>query len=196
MERDYELWLINMTIWEEKQQLRAKLKSLLNKSSSLDLNTFSSKINSELLKLIKTNNWRRIGLFAPIHEEPNIWQIFENSTNETQSLQCFFPRIVSQNRIEFVEVHSRAELLIGKYSILEPSAESLKVDPSTLDVIFIPGLAFDQHGNRLGRGKGYYDKLLKTLSKKVTRVGVCFPFQVMEQVPHDENDQAVNRVVY
>ena len=62
-----------------------------------------------------------------------------------------------------------------------------------IDLIIVPGVAFDRNGNRLGRGKGYYDKILK--QTKAYKVGVCFDFQLIELVPTEEHDIKMDRVV-
>lgn len=62
-----------------------------------------------------------------------------------------------------------------------------------IDLILVPGVAFDAAGNRLGRGKGYYDKILK--QTKAYKLGVCFDFQFLEQVPTEEHDVKMDRIV-
>ena len=70
------------------------------------------------------------------------------------------------------------------FGILEPVGE-LYTDYDAIDLIVVPGVAFDRHGNRLGRGRGYYDKILKE-TRVARKVGICFGFQFVEEVPVDE----------
>ena len=63
-----------------------------------------------------------------------------------------------------------------------------------IDLAVIPGVAFDRHGVRLGRGKGYYDRLLP-LMLNAYRIGICFPFQLLEQLPSEPHDVLMNEVV-
>jgi 5-formyltetrahydrofolate cyclo-ligase len=78
------------------------------------------------------------------------------------------------------------------FGILEPSrgdlAESLEID-----LVIVPGLAFDTAGKRLGRGKGYYDKLLK--NESMLKIGVCFDFQLVDEVPTEPFDIAMDMVI-
>lgn len=79
------------------------------------------------------------------------------------------------------------------FGIGEPVG-GLFTDLDKIDVILVPGVAFDQLGNRLGRGKGYYDKILK--NTRGYKIGICFSFQVMDEVPVDDYDVKMDRVIY
>lgn len=79
-------------------------------------------------------------------------------------------------------------LRTGAYGIREPQGNTL-TDFSAIDLAVIPGMAFDRTGNRLGRGKGYYDRLLPHLRRNGTYIiGVCFDFQIVETVPCEPHD--------
>ncbi|WP_421920539.1 5-formyltetrahydrofolate cyclo-ligase [Marinifilum sp.] len=79
------------------------------------------------------------------------------------------------------------------YGIPEPEGPVFMAEDE-IDLILIPGVAFDRENNRMGRGKAYYDGLLKSLS--AFKVGICFDFQVMNRVPIDEHDIKMNHVIY
>ena len=78
------------------------------------------------------------------------------------------------------------------YAIPEPVGE-LFTDWGKIDLILVPGVAFDKSGNRLGRGKGYYDKVLKQTG--AYKLGVCFDFHLVERVPVEPHDVKMDRVV-
>jgi len=83
------------------------------------------------------------------------------------------------------------ELSIGSYGILEPRIEKIrKTDIKDIDLIIVPGVAFDRSGNRLGHGKGYYDRLMK--KTKATKVGLCFEFQLLDEIPTESHDKSVD----
>ena len=85
-------------------------------------------------------------------------------------------------------------LTLGSYGILEPSGE-LFTDFDRITLAVIPGMAFDHQGNRLGRGKGYYDRLLPRLTHAY-KLGLCFPFQLLsEEIPHELHDQQMDAVI-
>ena len=90
---------------------------------------------------------------------------------------------------------SHAHLKRGPYGVKEP-AEERCVPLSMLQLIIVPGVAFDKKGNRLGRGKGYYDRLLQKLPKTTQSIGLAFDFQILSSVPSHAHDVAVGRVIF
>ncbi|MDD2703328.1 MAG: 5-formyltetrahydrofolate cyclo-ligase [Candidatus Omnitrophica bacterium] len=87
-----------------------------------------------------------------------------------------------------------AKLQRGPYGILEP-VDKESVRPQDLDLVIVPGVAFDLKGRRLGRGKGYYDRFLKKLPEDIPTVGLGFDFQLLPAVPATTNDINVKRVI-
>lgn len=83
-------------------------------------------------------------------------------------------------------------MIEGAYKILEPSGPEF-VDFDSIDLIVVPGVAFDLSCHRLGRGKGYYDRLLPKLAG--IKIGVCFPFQLLDDVPVDPFDVKMDAVL-
>jgi len=82
---------------------------------------------------------------------------------------------------------------VDPFGIFEPSGTSL-VAPDKIDLVIVPGVAFDRSGNRLGRGKGYYDSLLS--NRNIYKLGVCFEFQVLEKVATTSHDIKMDRIIY
>lgn len=86
-----------------------------------------------------------------------------------------------------------ANLATGAYGIEEPTG-ALFTDYAAIDFIVVPGVAFDRNGNRLGRGKGYYDRLLPRIPSAY-KAGICFPFQIVEEVPAEPFDIRMDEVI-
>lgn len=84
------------------------------------------------------------------------------------------------------------DLAIGSYGIAEPTGKPF-TNYTSIDLAVVPGVAFDAAGHRLGRGKGYYDKLLPHIP--ATKAGICFPFQLVEEVPAEPFDICMNVVI-
>ncbi len=85
------------------------------------------------------------------------------------------------------------DLATGTYGIEEPTGE-LFTDYAVIDFIAVPGVAFDRNGNRLGRGKGYYDRLLPRIPQAY-KVGICFTFQIVEEVPAEPFDIRMDEII-
>jgi 5-formyltetrahydrofolate cyclo-ligase len=78
---------------------------------------------------------------------------------------------------------------------MEPTGELFPVESyHEIDLAVIPGVAFDRLGARLGRGKGYYDRLLSQMPNAY-KIGICFPFQLLERLPSEPHDVLMNEVI-
>jgi 5-formyltetrahydrofolate cyclo-ligase len=84
-------------------------------------------------------------------------------------------------------------LAAGRYGVIEPAAVCNVADLKRLDLILVPGVAFDWHGRRLGRGKGYYDRLLAEVSG--TTCGVAFDQQLVATIPVEPHDVHLNCIL-
>lgn len=107
--------------------------------------------------------------------------------------EVYFPR-VNGSSLDFYRIHDLNQLKPGHFSVLEPECSLIKVDPQQIDLFIIPGLAFDDSGNRLGYGKGYYDRTLINIPEQ-NRVGLSYSFQILNFIPANDNDQKVGAVV-
>ncbi len=95
-----------------------------------------------------------------------------------------------------VQISSFKELKAGQFGLTEPSKESREFNSELLDLILIPGIAFDVYGNRIGFGKGYYDHFLSQIDKKVPFASLAYDFQVLNYViPHDKHDVPMDFII-
>lgn len=101
--------------------------------------------------------------------------------------------VVVGEELELRLFTSNQDLAPGAYGIWEPVGAPFTAFEE-IDFVAVPGVAFDRQGNRLGRGKGYYDRLLPRLPQAY-KAGICFPYQLVETVPHDPHDIAMHCVV-
>jgi 5-formyltetrahydrofolate cyclo-ligase len=101
---------------------------------------------------------------------------------------------VDGRRLCAAEVGSIEDLAPGYRGIREPVART-PVDLAVADVILVPGVAYDEHGRRLGYGGGFYDELLSEVARSVPRIGLCFDLQIVDEVPAGEADEPVDVVI-
>lgn len=108
------------------------------------------------------------------------------------NVRIFVPK-VSGEELEIHQIHDSNDLRIGEYGILEPALDGDPIDPGEADVIVVPGIGFDKSGNRIGSGKGFYDRLLK--KTRGSKIGLAFSEQIVDELPVEEQDVPVNIVV-
>ncbi len=106
------------------------------------------------------------------------------------------PRIVGAHHMEaFAVTDPRRDLIAGRWDIPEPRPGLPLVEPATIDVVIVPGSAFDRAGGRLGYGGGFYDTFLARLRPDARRIGIGFDLQVVEHVPREPHDLCVDVIV-
>jgi 5-formyltetrahydrofolate cyclo-ligase len=108
--------------------------------------------------------------------------------------------IVETNELELFLLEDMSELVEGAYKILEPKAElrtqpNKIVRPEDLDLVMVPGTAFDPKGGRMGQGKGYYDRLLARVRPDAPLVAIAFDCQIFDEIPVSAHDVFMDKVL-
>jgi 5-formyltetrahydrofolate cyclo-ligase len=126
----------------------------------------------------------------------------EVATNEilaaalAEGRKVFCPKLAGHGADGFVQVKRADELGAGRYGILEPrGAEYLTEEDLERLIVFVPGVAFDVSGNRLGRGSGWYDRVLSSLGDRAALAALAFDFQVVVKIPSESWDRKVHWIV-
>ena len=132
-----------------------------------------------------------IALYSPILNEVETQSIFNEAIGLEKAV--YFPR-VNGSSLDFYRIYNLEQLMEGMFGVLEPGENLYKANLEEIDLYILPGLAFDKSGNRLGYGKGYYDRALESIPE-TKKVGICYSFQVIDSVPNTDNDQKVGIVI-
>lgn len=106
-----------------------------------------------------------------------------------------YPRIASPGVLEVHLVDDERDLVPGSFGLWQPREDATPVALTDIDAVILPGLAFDAHGNRLGYGGGYYDRLLPRLRPDCLRIGLAFDQQLVPELPAEDHDATVDVVV-
>ncbi|HEY5296400.1 MAG TPA: 5-formyltetrahydrofolate cyclo-ligase [Verrucomicrobiae bacterium] len=175
-----------MTIQEEKAALRQRMFGQLKKiTPELQMlhsaNACLILENEEIWK-----NARSVLFFAPLPEEPDIWPLAADAlaAKKKVALPKFIPE---RNHYASCEIQNfSSDVEMGKFGIREPKASCAEIPPIEFDLILVPGIAFDLHGNRLGRGQGFYDRLLAEF--RGTKIGIAFDEQISTEVSAEAHD--------
>jgi 5-formyltetrahydrofolate cyclo-ligase len=177
---------------ESKNSLRAAAlaqRSLLSKAESVSR---SRSIEAQVLRFPAYQMHRSVAIYSPIQNEVDTGDIRDHAL--ATGKRVFYPRCTAENGLDLVEIGSVTELAIGRFGILEPTGEKrLSKDQEEL-LVFVPGVAFDLRGNRLGRGTGWYDRLIAKLVR-ATFVGLAYDFQIVDEVPAEKWDQRVHYLI-
>ena len=170
---------------EEKQSLRAEARRFLADLDSDRRRAEGQKILSHLRSWQPWVAAQTVCVFTALPSEPDLL------TPWPDGKKIILPRVVgSKMRLHLVD-HSEM-LVAGSFGILEP-IPSAPFALAKADMILVPGLAFDQSGVRLGRGGGYYDRLLTDFEG--LRVGVCFEESVFERIPSESHDACMDFLI-
>ncbi|WP_457677712.1 5-formyltetrahydrofolate cyclo-ligase [Thermovibrio sp.] len=169
-----------------RRELLKKRLSLSKEESEKRSSAIRKKLEEEIRKLEP----RSLLLFYPIKGEPNLLPLVEKLIEKGKEVS--FPKVVGKEIVPF-KVSSLKELSRGKFGIPEPPPfKERRV--REVDLVIVPGIAFDERGYRIGYGGGFYDRLLEKLPVK-SKIGVCFDFQLLSKIPNQPFDIPVDVVI-
>lgn len=174
----------------DKISLRKKMKSLLQEKKD-DFPNSSEKICQNIIssEIYKKSNI--ILAYMALNDEVNLSTVIKNAIQNKKSV--YIPKVISQtSKMDFYQIFSDEQTQKGSFGIQEPNSQNKKFETKNYDdsiLILIPGRAFSKKGERLGRGKSYYDNFLSILDvKKVIFAAVCFDCQILEEIPTEPHD--------
>lgn len=146
----------------------------------------------------------------PEYEKAGTVMFYVDVRDEVRTRQALPEALASGKRIvvpycldgelELFWLENMEELELGMYRILEPKVElrdiaAKRLTPTDLDLVMVPGVAFDRNGGRTGHGKGYYDKLLQHARKDAPLIALSFECQLFDEIPAESHDIFMDKVV-
>ena len=166
---------------ENKTDLRIKAKTI---RKGLDIKNISKKLCEKILDMPEYQKAKNVMIFYPLVDEIDLLSLASDKKN------FYLPR-VKDDDIEVCPYKNGDELVIGKYNILEPKNDT--VSPDVLDLVIVPAIMADKNNNRLGYGKGYYDRFL---NKVTATILLPLPKElIVENLPVEPFDKKVDVVV-
>ena len=177
---------------ENRNALRSDVLSRRNALDHAESALWSGLIQAQALKLPHYLAARSVALYSPIQNEVDTRELLEHALAAGKCL--FYPRMISTEEPWLYRVFSPAQLVAGRFGVLEPDScrRMIETDQKSL-VVFVPGVVFDCCGNRLGRGDGWYDRLLARL--RGIFIGLAYEFQLVERLAAEKWDRKVQYII-
>ncbi|XP_048418478.1 5,10-methenyltetrahydrofolate synthetase (5-formyltetrahydrofolate cyclo-ligase) isoform X1 [Stegostoma tigrinum] len=188
-----------------KTALRLEMKRKVAALSDAEKRRQTEAVSRRLIAHPKYQNCQRIAVFLSMSDEIQTEDIIKDVFQCGK--ECFIPRYKSgSNHMDMVKLGSAEEihcLPLTSWNIRQPAEDGSLEEALTsggLDLILMPGLGFDKHGNRLGRGKGYYDTYLERCwhhpKGRPYTIALAFKEQICDQIPVVETDKQIDEVLY
>lgn len=182
-----------------KDEVRKNYIAIRNRLKKHEVLDITEVIAESLKQLEYINNAKNIMCYVSFGNEVHTHELIKTWLSEGKqvSVPCIANNIKEAKWMYAVKINSFDELKVtGKYGILEPPLrDSNIIIPALLDAVIVPGSAFDINKNRMGYGAGYYDRFLSNVSNKCYKIGICYDFQVLDKIPHEEFDVPLDLLV-
>ena len=172
----------------QKDELRRRMRAEAKRHSDQERAAGSKEICQRIQAQAIWQRAQSVLLFVPTASEPDISELLK--AGKDVSLPAFNEK---RAQYEARAISGPQDLVPGQFGILEPKPECPLLELNTLNLILAPGLAFALDGTRLGRGKGFYDRLLARIT--APKCGVCFDWQVRPAIPWDAHDVLMDYIV-
>lgn len=180
-----------MKISESKQALRKIMAQKRDNLVPARKKAYDQWICNQLLALVKTNSYQLIHTYLPMGSEIDLSPLIQDLLALNIQITC--PKTLGKRKLEHLILRSLNEVETGKFGTQYPA--NTKVYTGQQDLIIVPGLAFDQEGYRVGYGGGYYDAFLQEQANAY-KIGIAYPFQIVDQVPKEIHDQQLDQVLF
>jgi 5-formyltetrahydrofolate cyclo-ligase len=178
-----------------KRELRLVMKARVAALAWDERNRQEQALSKQLAELPGLSSARTVLLYvAALPEEPRTIDAFSYAYAMNKRVVC--PRVDRASRsLRLYEVsHPATDLHPGALGIPEPSDHLPEVQPAAIDWVLVPGLAFDSRGFRLGRGAGYYDRLIPKLRPDAICWAICLSCQLVSELPVEPHDQPLDGI--
>ena len=175
-----------------KAELRHEIRKRKGEFSQQQLDELSLAVVEKILSHEKVKEASTILLYYSLPDEVNTHALVEQLHN--MGKRILLPVVIDKENMEIREYRGSDSMIPGSMNIMEPTGKAFE-EYKDIDLALVPGMSFDSAGHRLGRGKGYYDRVLKKM-KDTYKIGVCFGFQKVETVPTLPYDVLMNEIIY
>ena len=178
----------------EKALLRKKIKGIQSSLQPAEIREKSQKIETNLFSLPEYKTSSHLMFYVSIGKEVFTHHMIKRALQEGKQVAVPLTLLSQGILLPCVIQDFAKDLEEGPWDILQPKKDKVRATTS-VDLVIVPGLAFDRQGRRLGRGKGFYDRFLASLPSSIPRIALAFSWQIVEQVPTDKNDVSMDKII-
>jgi len=177
-----------------KDRLRKSIAKKRNVLSTSEVLEKSSRIKKRVFEMDLFRDAQTILFYVSYGNEVYTHDMIKESISLGKTVVV--PKSVTKNNALILSrLTDWNNLEVGAYNILEPKQESIEqVDVESIDLIIIPGVVFDESGNRIGHGKGYYDRLLND-SQNIPNIGLAFELQMIDNIESEKHDEKIDVII-
>jgi len=173
-----------------KQQLRQQAASTRNQLTSRQRQVYSAQIMQYAREYLLLNSIQRLLTYKALPAEVNTDALLAND-----ALDVYVPRMLDDCDMTWVAVDATSQWKQVGFGVFEPSQGKLWQPSSSKTVLFCPLLGFDTQGNRLGMGKGYFDRWLAKHGENIDVVGLAFSCQALPKIPVEQHDVPLATII-
>lgn len=185
-------------IIDKKKQIRREILEIRNDLSLEKKSNYDKLIANKFFESSYYREANNIFIYISYGSEIDTKCIIARALKEGKNI--YVPRTEFSTRLmNAVKINNLNNLIESKYGALEPKKDKPFIDPNDLDLIVVPGVAFDRSGGRIGYGAGFYDRYFKRINdenkSRIMKLVLAYDFQLIDKVPTDEEDVSVDAVM-
>jgi 5-formyltetrahydrofolate cyclo-ligase len=184
--------VIGFGVISMKKKIQGEIKEKRKEHPKGEVETKSRKIMERLFEMSEFAAAETVLFYASKPDEVQTFEMMRKAMSLGKRVVLPIT-IREEKRLILSELKSVDDLVQGEFGVMEPP-EQIEVLLNEIEVVIVPGIAFDEEGDRIGHGMGYYDKLLKHLPD-ATFIGLAFEFQIVEDIPEEDHDVNVHRII-
>ena len=182
--------------FSEKDIVRKEILQRLRSQSAFDREKKSDEIKGKLYINSAFNASKSVMFYISKEYEVSTFDMIKEALEQGKRILVPVTSIKTREILPSVIKNIEDDLETGPFGIKQPKSEKIQPESvNNIDIVIVPGIAFDIKGNRIGHGKGYYDKFLNTLLPSTLTIGLAYDFQVLERVPFLSHDVAIKQLI-
>ena len=181
-----------MKVMTRKEELRESIRERLRALPAEEIAWKSYQLCNAIMEQRVWQEAKIVALFASLPTEPVVEFLWDSIRRDGK--KACYPKVNAEN-LTLISVNDPTELVTSRWQLREPVMREPNLQSlEKIDLILVPGLAFSRNGDRMGRGGGFYDRLLARESLRAHKIGICFDMQVFRDLPLESHDIIMDQI--